>query len=197
MIKNNINKIILGVVLTSTSLFADISTDEFETNSLVGIEGGYSTLDYENGTNAISEQYDVKIAHAGLKVGAETRDFRIFLSGRYYFDSSKDYDYIATYGVELQYKLNVAEAMNFYIGANAGIANMKFQVNNETFSRTINDPYIGADLGANIHLTKALDLEIGARVLSVQAENTKENVTYNIGNLITGYTSLIFKWQMD
>jgi len=197
MIKNKIAKVTLGVALTSASLLTNLSANEFQTNSLVGIEGGYSVLDYENGTSLNNEQYDVKVAHAGLKVGAETEDFRIFLSGRYYFDSSNDYDYIATYGVELQYKLNVAEAMNLYLGASTGVASMKFRAESESFSRTISDPYVGADIGANIHFTKTLDWEIGARVISIQAENTRNSVTYNIGNLVSGYTSLIFKWQMD
>ena len=196
MIKNNFNKIVLGVALTATSLLAGMSESEFNTNSLVGIEGGYSTLDYENGTSLNNEQYDVQAAHAGLKIGAETKDFRIFISGRYFFDSSKDYDYISTYGVELQYKLNVTKVFNFYLGANTGVANMKFRGKGENFSRTISDSYVGGDLGANIHLTRALDWEIGGRFMSIQADNTKNNVTYSIGNLVTGYTSLIFKWQM-
>jgi len=197
MIRNNLNKIVLGAFLTSTSLFAGIAEYEFQTNSLGGVEAGYSILDYENMTSTNNEQYNVKSMHGGLKIGAETEDFRVFVSGRYYFDSSSDYDYITTYGVELQYKFNISQDMNFYLGASTGVANMKFQGKGETFSRTISDSYVGGDLGANVHLTPVLDWEIGARVISIQAENNINSVTYNIGNLVSGYTSLIFKWQMD
>ncbi len=192
MINNKLKIAGLSILLSVSSLAAY----EFQTKSLVGIEGGYNNLPYENGTSINNEQYSAKVGHAGLKLGAETEDFRVFLSGRYYMGESS-YDYIATYGAELQYKLNATDIMNFYIGANAGVANMKFRASGESFSRTIQDLYLGGDIGTNIHLGEDTDLEIGARVMSIQAENTKNSVTYRIGNLVSGYASIIFKWQMD
>ena len=201
MINNKLKITALSILLTASSLVADISKYEFQTKSLVGIEGGYNNLPYENGTSLSSDQDSAKVGHAGLKVGAETEDFRAFLSARYYMGESR-YDYLATYGAELQYKMNATDFMNFYIGANAGIANMKFRGKlssgaEESFSRTIQDLYLGGDIGTNIHLGENTDLEIGARVMSIQAENTKNSVTYRIGNLVSGYASIIFKWQMD
>ncbi len=196
MINSRLKLAAFGVLLAASSLMADISKYEFQTKSLVGIEGGYNTLGYENGTSANNEQYSAKVGHAGLKIGAETEDFRAFLSGRYYTGESS-YDYISTFGAELQYKMNAFDVMNFFIGANGGIANMKFRASGETFSRTIRDYYVGGDVGTNIHLGDAADLEIGARVMSIQAENTKNSVTYRMGNMVSGYASIIFKWQMD
>ena len=194
MIKSNVKKIVLGVALLATPLMADYG---YKTQSLVGIEGGYSQLDYENGTSVKNEQYDIKLSNLGLKIGAETEDFRAFLSGRYFYDSSSVYDYLTTFGIELQYKFNVTKVFNVYLGANGGIVNAKFRAPDEKFSRTISDPYFGGDLGTNIHLGNSADLELGARVISVQATNTIGGVSYRLGNIVNGYASLIFKWQMD
>jgi len=194
MIKRNIKKVVLGMALLATPLMADYG---YKAQSLVGIEGGFSQLDYENGTSDANEQYDTNLANLGIKIGAETEDFRAFISGRYFFDSSKQYDYLTTFGLELQYKFNVTEVFNVYLGANGGVANAKFRAENEDFSRTFSDPYIGGDLGANIHLGSSTDLEIGARVMSIQATNTKNDVSYRIGNIVNAYASLIFKWQMN
>ena len=199
MIKNNIKKIVLGVVLLTTPLIAGY---EFNTKSLVGIEGGASTLDFENGLNLNNTQGSVGLANLGLKLGAETEDFRAFLSGRYFYDSSNKYDYLTTFGVEIQYKFNVSKAFNIYMGANGGLANAKFRGTasngvEETFSRTISDPYFGGDIGTNIHLGDATDIEIGGRVMSIQATNTKNTTSYRVGNIVNVYASLIFKWQMD
>ena len=199
MIKINIKKIVLGIALLATPLMADY---EFNTKSLVGIEGGASTLDFENGVNLNNTQGSTSIANLGLKLGAETEDFRAFLSGRYFYDSSNKYDYLTTFGVEIQYKFNVSKIFNIYMGVNGGFANAKFRgtdINGveETFSRTISDPYFGGDIGTNIHLGNTTDLEIGGRIMSVQATNTKNSVSYRIGNIVNVYASLIFKWQMD
>jgi len=197
MIKNKIISLLLASSLIGVSLNAQSPDFDTDTFSLLGLEGGYSSLDYEGGTRLNNTQNRVSLAHAGLKLGAETQDFRVFISGRYYYDQNRDYDYIVAYGGELQYKFNVAEAINFFIGANAGYASMKFRASGETFSRTFNEPYFGGDAGTNIHMGKSVDLEIGARVMSIQGENTINNVTYRVGNIVSGYASLIFKWQMD
>lgn len=196
MIKNRLKTIALGLMLTTTSLVANDSY-EFQTNSLVGIEGGYSALDYEYGTPSNNSISRVWVGNAGLKIGAETKDFRVFLSGRYYYDSSSSHDYIVTYGAELQYKLNVTKIFNIYLGANGGIANLAFKANGENFTRTISDPYFGGDLGMNIHITKFMDWELGGRVMSIQADNLREGKTYHVNQIVSAYTSIIFKWQMD
>jgi hypothetical protein len=191
-----IKSLLVVTSLFITTLMAqDLNYNEY-TYSLVGIEGGYSSLDYENGVRTDNTQGDVILSHAGLKIGAETQDFRLFLSGRYFFDSEKEYDYIVTYGGSLQYKFNIAQFMNLFLGVNGGIANMKFRAVGENFSRTLQEPYVGGDIGTNIHLGKSIDLEFGARVMSIQGDNTIDGVTYSIGNIVSGYGSIIFKWQM-
>ena len=200
--KNKIKSIVVaGSLLLGSATFAGENFYS-QTKSLVGIEGGYSSLDYENGVRTNNQQDAVSLGNIGLKLGAETEDFRVFLSGAYFFDSSSQYDYLTTYGLAIQYKFNVTKAFNIYLGANGGLMNAKVRAKDssgveETFSRTFSDPYFGGDLGANIHLGDLVDLELGARVMSVQTENTQGGVTYRLGNIVQGYGSLIFKWQMD
>ena len=200
--KNKIKSIVVASsLLLSSTTFANENFYS-QTKSLVGIEGGYSSVDYENGVRTNNIQDSVSLGNIGLKLGAETEDFRVFLSGAYFFDSGSQYDYLTTYGLAVQYKFNVTKVFNIYLGANGGLMNAKVRAKDskgveETFSRTFADPYFGGDLGANIHLGDSLDLELGGRVMSVQADNTQGGVTYRIGNIVQGYGSLIFKWQMD
>jgi len=198
MIKNRIKTVVLGLVLTASSLMATEKFDyEPHTKSLVGIEGGYSALGYEYGTPTNNTINRIWIGHMGLKLGAETKDFRIFLSGRTYFDSSAKHDYIVTYGAEVQYKFNVTKVFNVYMGANGGLANMAFRATGESFTRTISNPYFGGDIGVNIHLGNSLDWELGGRIMSIQADNLREGKTYHVNQIISAYTSIIFKWDMD
>ena len=196
MIKSKLKSFLFASALLATIVGAQEMEYSTNTYSLVGIEGGYSSLDYEDGTRTNNVQGDESLGHVGLKLGAETEDFRAFLSGRYFFDSGSKYDYLITYGGSLQYKFNIHSAVNLFIGLNGGIANIKFRAKGETFSRTLQEAYVGGDLGTNIHLTKLMDLELGGRIMSIQGDNTINGRTYRIGNLINGYATLIFKWQM-
>jgi len=197
MIQNRFKKVVVGSLLVASSLFGDISSYEFESHSLVGVEGGYSQLGYEYGTRANNTVHNIGISHVGLKIGAETEDFRVFLSGRYFHDSSSVHDYIVTYGGEIQYKFNATKLFNIFMGVNGGVANLKFRSSTETYSRTISSPYFGGDLGLNIHLGKAVDWEFGGRVMSIQADNTRDGKTYHVNQIVSGYTSIILKWQMN
>ena len=195
--KNIVKVALLGVSLLSTLLMATSFEHTGPSKSLVGVEAGYSSVDYEFGTTLSNSQSRDTIPMGGLKIGAESKNYRVFLSGRYFYDSSRNYDYISAYGAEIQYKFNPTKVFDIFIGANAGIANLKWKNTSETFSRTISTTYFGGDLGANIHLGESVDWEIGARVMSLNDTNTINNATYRINTIVSGYTSIIFKWQMD
>ncbi len=193
-----IKKIVLSAALLSSSLMAEsFFKDSY---SLLAIEGGMSTMDIEKnapGTSAAITQYDT--AHAGLKIGAQSDDFRVFLSGRYY--SADDFDYMTTYGVDIQYMLNFSSAVNLYMGVGTGLANMRFvpQPINGIQGETcvVSEQYYNGDLGFNIHLGESVDLELGGRIMSIDATNTIDSVSYNFDNVITGYASVIYKFKMD
>jgi hypothetical protein len=193
MIKNKIKKITLGVLLATTSLLADMSDYEFQTKSLLGIEGGYNNIDYQTDTSTATN--NTQLGSLGLKIGSETKNFRVFLSSRYMLESGDEYDYILTYGGEFQYKLSPFDFMNLFIGVNGGMANIRF-IPPAGGYKTVTSPYFGGDLGMNFFLTDSLDLELGARVMTIQDKSTIDGVKYEFNDIMSVYSSIIFKWQM-
>ena len=195
MIKKVVQKIVLAGLVLTTPLMAEFNFNK-DIYSLLAFEGGYSSFDVEKNdtvTPAAITKYDMM--HAGLKIGAQSENYRVFLSGRYY--NADDFDYATTIGAELQYMFNFSSFANFYVGVNGGIANMRFTALGETTSRTISDPYFGGDAGFNMHITNSFDLELGARVMQIQAENKIGATTFKFDNLVSAYASLIFKYKMD
>ena len=198
--KNRLSKVVISTLLVTSSLVAaDWSGSHSVDNvySFVGIEAGANSLDVEgnNGTDpAMTDSHD--LYHGGLKVGAQSDNYRIYLNANYY-DGSDSFDYMTTYGAGIQYLFNFSNTMNAFIGLNAGVANAKFFVDGETTSRTISDPYVGGEAGVNVQLMENIDLEVGARILSMDISNTKNDITYTFDNMITGYASINFKYKMD
>jgi len=191
--KKTLNKVALASLILTSSLVANTFDN---IHSLVGIEGGYSSLDVEKnviGTSAQLTNYNMY--HGGLKIGAESDHYRFFLSGRYY--NADDFDYATTYSAELQYMFNISKSVNLYIGGEVGIMDIRFSPANEAFTRTLSEMYFGGSAGLNVHVTKTVDLEFGIRALNMDATNTINNVTYTFDNIVTGYASVIFKFQMD
>ena len=197
--KKNLTKIILISALAAMPLFAaqnnkkEESIYKYNSYSLLAFEGGYSSFDYEsNSTPPVRKSPG--FAYGGIKIGAQTENYRLFLSARYC--PIDNFDYAYTMGAEAQYLFNFSKMANFYVGVNAGIAEMRF-VDATNLTRDISDPYVGGDMGFNIHLGENADLELGVRVMSLNAENTKAGVTYTFDTIASGYTSIIFKFQMD
>lgn len=191
MIKT-IQKVLLGSLLIGTSAMAESDPYTVDTYSLLGFEGGLSSISYERNTPYLSDNY--VMPYGGVKIGAQSRDYRVFISGRYYNETN--FDYMTTVGGELQYMFNFSSAMNFFVGVNGGIANIKF-TDSSNVSRTVSDPYYGGDAGFNLHMGDAADIEFGARVMSIDAKNTKGNVTYQFNTNVSAYMSFIFKYKMD
>ena len=191
--KNKLTKVILTTLLVASSLVAG-SNDN--TRSLVGVEAGYSSMDVNrDGTGTvISSDKSYNMYHGGVKIGAQTNDFRLFLSARYF--GASDFDYVTTYGAELQYLIAISPTLNFYLGANAGKVNIKYSPDNEA-SRTASDTYYGGDAGVNVHLNESIDLEFGARVMMLDISNEIDSVTYTFDTMISGYVGVIYKFQMD
>lgn len=184
----------VGLIAGTTLLSAS------ESASLVGIEGGYSSVASEITDRAATPnrytQDSSTMGNVGLKIGAEGKNYRVFLNGRYYH-ADAEYDSLATYGVDAQYKFDFSSAFDIFIGVGAGIANAKFNLPGEPFTRTISDPYYSGDLGVNIHMGKSFDLELGGRYTSLEALNSKSSVDYTFNNIVTGYMSIIYKYQLD
>ena len=119
-----------------------------DVKSLIGIEGGYSELGASNNAVAATA-YDEKetVAHGGIKIGAESKNYRFFLSGRHY--ATDEFEQLSTIGAELQYLMNFSSWMNIFIGMNAGIMDAEINVDQK---RTFSELYYGGDVGFNFHL---------------------------------------------
>ncbi|QOY51923.1 outer membrane beta-barrel protein [Candidatus Sulfurimonas baltica] len=192
---NNIKKIVLASAIISTSLVAGDSDFSFDSEtSLVAIEAGYSVLNNKMSDGVTSLNNDYNFGHIGLKLGARSDDYRIFVSAAYYADTDDTFDSLATFGVEGQYMFEASKALDLFIGLNLGLASIEFTGDGENFSRTATDVYYGIDVGTNIHVSKDIDIDIGARYMSLNTENTKSSVSYQFDNVISGYMSVIYKY---
>ena len=198
MIKNKLAKLILTTSVLALPLLGASTEYTYDSFSLVGIEGGYNYIDAAIATTtpATYRQDNKSLGHLGLKIGAETENYRVFLSGRYYKGQDNAFDYIATYGGEIQYLFNMFNGANFFIGANGGVANMKFVIQGEPFARTISSPYVGGDMGFNIHAGDGVDFELGGKYMSLNSVNDKSGTSYQFNSVLSAYASIIFKYHM-
>ena len=150
--KNQLSKIVISALLITSSLMADESAISYSYDnvySFVGIEGGIGRLDVEKDNGSVSTINKKDMYFGGIKIGAQTDNYKIYLNANYY--EADDFDYMTTYGVGLQYMFNFSKHVNAFLGLSAGVANMRFLVPGET-SRIISDPYVGGEGGFNIHL---------------------------------------------
>lgn len=180
--------------MLGTISYASSNDYVYSSDSLVGIEGGYASFDTKD-SNAIKE--NEKFGVAGLKIGAQTHNVRMFLSFRNAF--VEDYDYAYMYGGEIQYKFNFSSIANFYIGANIGRISFRFEdPSNSNTVRDFTTKYVGGDVGFNFHVANNVDLELGARLISIpDPEHTLNGVTYTFDDITMGYMSIIFKYQTN
>ena len=194
--KSTLLKVALSTVLMSGVAVASQSEYEVDTYSLVGIEGGYSSFDYERENAAGKVKRTTgDLTHGGIKIGAQSESYRIFLSARF-FDMS-DFDYARMYGIEGQYMFNFSKMANFYIGVNAGTTDMKLIDKKNDQTVKVYKPYYGGDAGFNVHFGDSVDWEIGARYLTVDKTIEQDGIKYSFDHIIMGYTSVIFKFKMD
>ncbi len=198
--KNKLSKIVLSALIISGSLMAESTPSVFtfdDVNSYIGIEGGVSNLGMEgNEAGVPANLQDRDLYHGGVKIGAQSDNYRVYLNANYYAGED-DFDYLTTYGAGIQYLLNFSKVMNAFIGVSAGMTSGKYYVEGETTTRTLSDPYIGAEAGLTVDLGDSVDLELGARVLSLDASNTREDLKITLDNMVTGYASINFKWVMN
>jgi len=187
--KNKLKTLALTLMLSTTAAMAD--------SSLVAIEGAFGTMDVdqENSVSRATANSNVSLLGGGIKIGAQSDEFRIFLSANYYDSSDSNYNYVTTYGAELDYLIKPSSTFDIFLGVNVGIASLE-QIDDDNVKRTSNDMYYGGSAGVNYHLNNSFDLELGARVLLLDISNTKNDVTYTYNTIISGYASVIYKFHM-
>jgi hypothetical protein len=192
--RKSLQKAVLATVLASVPAMADGYSNT--TDSLFAVEGGYSNLNVDVNRNAYSVQ-DENMGHLGLKLGAQSKNYRVFLSGRYFL--AEQGNTIATGGGELQYKFNFSKPVDFFIGVNGGIAYMEIGASDDGALPSVSTqaPYVGGDLGFNYHASELVDLEVGTKYMHISDTVTQGTTTYDFKNMITGYASIIIKYQLD
>ena len=196
MIKKYITKALFVTILFSSSLYG--SDYRFESKSLVGIEGSFNRINNEVvSSNNYYKTYKDNLGSLGLKIGGQTRNYRIYLGARYFVDTDNKFDYITTYGAEGQYIFNIFSGVDFFLGLEGGIVNIKFQVDGETISRTLSDPYFGGGVGISFDITDTAYFELGTKILNIDAINSNNNISYQFNNIISTYMSIVIKYQMD
>jgi hypothetical protein len=189
--KSRFTKIVLAASLLSMPALA--VADEY--TSLVGVEGGYSNVDAQSMTGTTTRTIqDSGFGDFGVKIGAESKDWRIFVGARYY--DAKDFSKLNTIGLEGQYIFNFAKEANFFVGGNVGKAYMRVSDGVNPAVST-NSTYYGADAGFNFHATELVDLELGARYMRLSESVIQGGTTYEINSIATAYASVILKFQID
>jgi len=187
-------KIIIKLVILTTLISSSVAGEpllENDKTSLIGIEGAYNAIDISNDAS-YSKKLDFMAI--GIKIGAQTDNYRLFLSARKNFiPNFNSY----AFGAEMQYLMNFSSVANMFIGINTGTISFKFD-DEASLSRDISSKYIGGDIGLNLHLSDSADLEIGTRTMRLrEPSHLQGGVTYNLENITNVYVSLIFKYSMD
>ena len=178
----------LSLVLSTTAAMA--------AESLIGIEGSYGKMSVDTERSNVATNDKVTLEGGGVKIGAQNDEFRLFLNANYYGSTNDHYNHVETYGVELDYLMKPATSFDIYIGVNGGMANIE-QIDDLNLKRTSSDPYYGASLGVNMHVSKLIDLELGGRMLFLDISNTRNNVKYTYNSIASAYASVIFKFNME
>ncbi len=166
------------IVLASALVFGlNATAGDWDATPLIGIEGGgvvgHTPGGFtENNENGVS---------GGLKLGAESDEYRAYISGRVY--DVGDLDYMQSVGLEVQYLLPLTDSMNIFLGGNGGW--IRLGGNNGTESRG----YFGGDLGVDFEINKKFGVEIGYRLSRIDANGNEFGVQY----LSTVSGGLIFK----
>jgi hypothetical protein len=186
--KKSFKNIVLSSLLLASAVVAD------DTKSLVGFEGGFSQVDVSSSSTTLPYDETSSLVNGAFKIGAENRNYRLLISGSYY--DSSDFKSASAIGAELQYLINFADSANFFVGV--GVGQFDAQIKDRSnITRKFSEMYYGGNAGFNFHLGESFDLELGARVMDVQADNVIGGVTYSIDPIISAYGSLIFKFELE
>lgn len=166
------------IVLASALVFGiNASASDWDATPLIGIEGG-GVIGHTPGSFTESNENGVS---GGVKLGAESDEYRAYISGRLY--DVGDLDYMQSVGLEVQYLIPLNDSMNVFLGGNGGW--IRLNGNTGTESRG----YFGGDVGVDLDINDKFGLEVGYRLSKIDDAGSKYGVQY-ISNISA---ALIFK----
>ena len=195
MLKKIIGSAILLAGMTA-SASENYFANEWDAKGLIAIEVGGGSFDFSQKSASVITVDESKSAGSiSLKLGGETKFYRLFLSGTYYqFDAPLTTKSTASsLGLQVDYLIRAGEHFNIFLGLNGGIISTDFQ-GEDTGSgipyEANTDNYAGGQAGVNIDIVDNLGLELGVRAKHVfTAEDT-----YSIQNMYEGYGSIVYKF---
>ncbi len=193
-------KKILGSVLLLTSVYATAGENyfqnEWDAKGLIAFEGAggmaqvKQTEDNPSGGQHVILSEKKSGGAVGFKLGGESEDYRVFLSGRYH--AIADYDSVVTVGGEIQYLIRAGEHFNIFMGLNGG--QLIAQTTQGNIQYSYNSLYAGGDAGVNLDLIDNFGLELGARAMKSLSGTSDVGA---ISFIAEGYVSLVFKFTGD
>ena len=195
----------LKKVLSSAILLAAMNAsagenyfaNEWDAKGLIAIEGAGGSINLiAKDATTITTSESTSAGSVSLKLGGESRDYRLFLAGTYYLldapNTSKST--AASLGLQIDYLIRAGEHFNIFMGLNGGGIYSDFEydgaVAGTTDYTTNTDAYAGAQVGVNIDIIDNLGIELGVRGKHVFAADD----VYTIDNMYEGYASIVFKF---
>ena len=143
---------------------------------------------------AVSSTDSTGAGSVSLKLGGESRFYRLFLAGTYYLLDAPNTSSssAASLGLQIDYLIRAGEHFNIFMGLNGGGIYSDFEQNvaGGTTSETNTDAYAGAQAGVNIDIIDNLGVELGVRGKHVFSG---DNVAA-IDNMYEGYAAIVFKF---
>lgn len=195
MLKKIIGSAILLAGMTA-SAGENYFANEWDAKGLIAIEGsgGSFNLTTKDGS-VISTDESTGAGAVSLKLGGETKFYRLFLSGTYYMFDAPDTSEskAASLGLSIDYLIRAGEHFNIFLGLNGGGLYTDFRGDSSpagTPYETNTDGYAGVQAGVNIDIVDNLGVELGARTKHVFTGND----TYTIEDMYEGYASIVFKF---
>jgi len=193
MLKKVFSSVVLLAAMNA-SAGENYFANEWDAKGLIAIEaaGGSMNLKDQSPTVVAAEE-DVADASVALKLGGESKYYRLFVEGRYYMVDQGSFESIeaASLGLQIDYLIRAGEHFNIFMGLNGGGIYSQFQdTATPSLQQTNKDAYAGAQAGVNIDIINNLGIELGERAKYVFSE---DNV-YSISNMYEGYAAIVFKF---
>ncbi|MDA3946587.1 MAG: hypothetical protein PF439_07915 [Helicobacteraceae bacterium] len=190
----------VGSLMLLASVYASAGenyfANEWDAKGLLALEGFGGTAqtkltqDYPGGGDYVIQSKSGTSVGGGLKLGGESKNYRLFLSARYH--EVEDYDYVSTIGVEVQYLIRAGEHFNIFLGLNGGGMGTQTTINSVEYSTK--NPYAGGDAGVNIDIVENLGVELGLRYNKAFYDSSEIGA---VDYLAEAYASIVFKFTGD
>ena len=193
----------LKKVLSSAILLAAMNAsagenyfaNEWDAKGLIAIEGAGGSINLiAKDATTITTSESTSAGSVSLKLGGESRDYRLFLAGTYYLLDAPNTSSstAASLGLQIDYLIRAGEHFNIFMGLNGGGIYSDFENDSTgtTEYTTNTDGYAGAQAGVNIDIIDSLGIELGARYKHVFAADD----VYTIDNMYEGYAAIVFKF---